>query len=327
MEAHSQGPGMATNYRSLHDHIHAFVTFLSKLARTVQEIDQLDTVHTKALIEQALELATRIQKEPLLSKLMSKMESLERVVELQYNQNRKIGEDLAGLGKSVNTPSPSRSAWNPLPQITLPLPQLPIPAYNKDHRILIKIEHKPGSMSLMEKSSKELTDIINAQLKKSKVTDKDVRMVKMLQNGNLSIQVVDNGEVEKLQANLDWAQGLGDASIITKSFGVVAHGVSLHKIDMKDKEATIRYLTRKNKNAFLNLTISWIGWLKAPIGEKTIGSLILEMTDPVTANRMIDEGIVTGSQMHACILCNPKCRMKQCFNCSRYGHKAARCQN
>lgn len=162
MEAHSQEPGMATNYRSLHNHTNAFVTFLSKLARTVQETDQLDIVYTKELIEQTLELATRIQKEPLLSELMGKMESLERVVELQCNQNRKIGEDLASLGKSLNTPSPTRSAWNPLPQIISPLSQPPISTYNKDYRILIKIGHKPDFMSLTQKLSEELTDIINA---------------------------------------------------------------------------------------------------------------------------------------------------------------------
>lgn len=123
---------------------------------------------------------------------MGKMESLERVVELQCNQSRKIG-DMAGLGKRLNTPSPNRSAWNPLRQITSPLPQRPIPVYNYNHRILIKIEHKPGSFSLTEKSSEELTNIINAQLKKSKITDKEVRMVKMLQSGNSSIQAVENG--------------------------------------------------------------------------------------------------------------------------------------
>ena len=56
--------------------------------------------------------------------------------------------------------------------------------------------------------------------------------------------------------NLDWAQVLGDASIITRSFGMVAHGVFSPKIDMKDKKATIRYLTKKNKNVFPNLIIS-----------------------------------------------------------------------
>lgn len=58
-------------------------------------------------------------------------------------------------------------------------------------------------MFLTEKSLEKLTDIINAQLKKSKVTDKDIQIVKMRQNKYFSIQVVDNGEVEKLQANLD----------------------------------------------------------------------------------------------------------------------------
>lgn len=76
----------------------------------------------------------------------------------------------------------------------------------------------------------------------------------MLHNRNLSIQMINNGEVEKLQINLDWAQRLGDASIITKFFGMVAHGVSLHKIDGKNKKFTIRYLTRKHKNIFPNLT-------------------------------------------------------------------------
>ena len=204
-----------------------------------------------------------------------------------------------------------------------------MPTYNRDHRILIKIEHKPGSVPLTEKSLEEPTEIISTQLKKSKATDKDVRTVQMLQSGNVSSQMVGGGEVQKLQANLDWAQALGDASIVTRSFGVVSHGVFLHKTDMEDKEATIRYLTRKVKNALPNLTITAPrnGWLRGLTGEKTIGSLILEVTDPVTANRMIDEGIVTGSQMHACILYKPKCGMKQCFKFSQYGHQAARCQN
>lgn len=165
---------------------------------------------------------------------------------------------------NLNTPSPNRSVW-PLPRITSP-PQTPMPTYNRDHRILIKIEHKPGSVPLTEKSLEELTEIISAQLKKSKATDKDVRTVKMLQSGNVSSQMVGGGEVQKLQANLDLTQALGDASIVTRSSGVVAHGVFLHKTDMEDKEVTIRYLTRKVKNALPNLTITWIVWLHVMVG-------------------------------------------------------------
>lgn len=77
----------------------------------------------------------------------------------------------------------------------------------------------------------------------------------MLHSRNLSIQIIDNGEVEKPQVNLDYAQGLEDASIIIKSFGLIAHVVFLHKIDMKNKKAIIWYLTKKHKNVFPNLTL------------------------------------------------------------------------
>lgn len=276
MEAQSQGPANVTSYENLYDYTSAFITFLTNLAQTVNETNQLDIVHINELIEQAMKFATRIQKEQVVSDLVGKMERLKRVVELQCNQTRKIGEDLAGLGKSLNTPNPKRSARSSLPQITSPFPQPPTSVYNKDHRILVKIEPKAGSILLWVKSSEELTDIINAQLKKSRATDTDIRMAKILQSGNLSSNVEDNEEVEKLQGNLDWAQALGEASIITKSFGVVAHGVSSHRIDMKNKDSTIQYMIRKNKNAFLNLTISWIGWLKTPVGDKATGSLIIE---------------------------------------------------
>ena len=108
MEVQSQGPGILTSYENLHDHTSAFITFLTNLTQTVNETNQLDIVHTKELIEQAMKFATRIQKELVVLDLVGKMERLERVVELQCNQTRKIGEDLAGLGKSLNTPNPKR---------------------------------------------------------------------------------------------------------------------------------------------------------------------------------------------------------------------------
>lgn len=42
---------------------------------------------------------------------------------------------------------------------------------------------------------------------------------------------------------------------------------------------------------------------------------------------MIDKRIITRLQMYVCILYNPKYRIKQWFNCSQYGYKAARYQN
>lgn len=139
MEAENQGPGTVTSYENLHNYTNAIITFLTNLAQSVNETNQLDIIHTKELIEQEMKFATRIQKEPVVSDLVGKVERLERVVKLQCNQTRKIGEDLAGLGKILNISNPKRPAWKSLPQITSPLPQPPTPVYNKDHWILVKI--------------------------------------------------------------------------------------------------------------------------------------------------------------------------------------------
>ena len=56
-----------------------------------------------------------------------------------------------------------------------------------------------------------------------------------------------------------------------------------------------------------------------------MASLIIEVGNPEVANRMIDEGIVTGAQMHSFTRYNPDCRKKQCFKCLQYGHKATKC--
>lgn len=123
-------------------------------------------------------------------------------------------------------------------------------------------------MFFMKKSSEKLTDILNyTQLKKIKVTNKNVQIVKIFQNRNLFIQIVDNRKVEKVQANLNQTQGLGDASIIIKFFDMIAYGVFLYKIDIKNNKAIIRYLTRKNKNTFPKLITSQNDWLKALIGK------------------------------------------------------------
>lgn len=99
----------------------------------------------------------------------------------------------------------------------------------------------------------------------------------------------------------------------------------MYKVNPENKEASIQYLVDKNRSAFPGLSIKWISWLRAPQEGKSVASLIIEVADPGVANRMIDEGTVTGAHMHSCTLYNPDCRMKQCFRCLQYGHKAIKC--
>lgn len=73
---------MTTNYRNLHNHTNIV---LFKLAQTIQEMNQLDIPYTKALIKQVLELTIKLQKKLLLLKVIGKIKSFERVIELECN--------------------------------------------------------------------------------------------------------------------------------------------------------------------------------------------------------------------------------------------------
>lgn len=70
--------------------------------------------------------------------------------------------------------------------------------------------------------------------------------MKMCQSGGLN-----NKEVKKLLINLDFSSISEDIRIVSKPSSVVEKSVSLYKMDITNKEATIRYLSRKNKNFFL----------------------------------------------------------------------------
>lgn len=43
--------------------------------------------------------------------------------------------------------------------------------------------------------------------------------------------------------------------------------------------------------------------------------LVIKVRNPEVANRMLDEKIVTGAQIHSYTQYKPNWRMKQCFKC------------
>lgn len=138
---------------------------------------------------------------------------------------------------------------------------------------------------------------------------------------------MDNTEVHKLRENTNWIRkAFGEGvELITKFYGVVANGVSIHKVKPENKDASIQYLVDKNRSAFPGLSIKWISWLRVPQESKLVASLIIKVADLGVANCMIDEEIVTNAHMHSCTLYNLDCQIKRCFRCLQYRHKIVKC--
>jgi hypothetical protein len=72
--------------------------------------------------------------------------------------------------------------------------------------------------------------------------------------------------------------------------------------------------------------IQYLGWLTRP-GIRAEGSILIEFTNPVVANRAIITGVVWGKQIHNASRFCREGRMKLCRKCQKRGHIQLHCSN
>ncbi|KAM0800673.1 hypothetical protein BDR22DRAFT_908349 [Usnea florida] len=115
-----------------------------------------------------------------------------------------------------------------------------------------------------------------------------------------------------------------NARTVTKTYGLLLHGVRIASIDVRDMARAIQQI--KAVNAYtLKLDITWVGWFGTHREGQDKCSLIIELTSPEDGNKALDEGLVIGSEIHGCCVYNKQCRSKQCFVCWKYGHLSTAC--
>jgi hypothetical protein len=74
---------------------------------------------------------------------------------------------------------------------------------------------------------------------------------------------------------------------------------------------------------------AWVvysGRLKRNLGEKRASKMVVEFDRKEDVDHTILNGIVSGAQIYACECHNRTYKIKQCFNCQKYGHIEAHCK-
>ncbi|KAJ5558900.1 hypothetical protein N7461_002872 [Penicillium sp. DV-2018c] len=72
--------------------------------------------------------------------------------------------------------------------------------------------------------------------------------------------------------------------------------------------------------------IQYLGWMTRP-GERPEGSILIEFTSPIVANRAIATGVVWGRQIHHAVRFCREGRTKLCRKCQRPGHIQSHCSS
>jgi hypothetical protein len=149
-----------------------------------------------------------------------------------------------------------------------------------------------------------------------------------LKSGDLSIRTATNSETQTLrQFTEDWVPRIGDGtSVRTHTYGVLIHGIRTRTIDIKKFEETKDEILQANRVFLPTAEIKYIGWLTKEPPEKAMSSIVIEFTKPEDANKIIDEGLVWQGEMLQSERYERQCRLKQCFQCQKYGHIGTQCK-
>lgn len=149
-----------------------------------------------------------------------------------------------------------------------------------------------------------------------------------LKSGDLSIRATGSREAQMLRAHTgDWVHRIGaGASDRNPTYGVLAHGIRTSTMDMDKFEDVRENILHDNRPFIPNAEIKYIGWLTRTVPTKSASSVVIEFTKAEDANKIIDEGLVWQGELFQCERYEKQCRLKQCFNCQKYGHIGTQCR-
>ncbi|KIV98298.1 uncharacterized protein PV09_09855 [Verruconis gallopava] len=100
------------------------------------------------------------------------------------------------------------------------------------------------------------------------------------------------------------------------------------EIILKSGDLSIRTTTNSEMQTLRQFTDDWVPRLGNGTSppQKAMSSIVIEFTKPEDANRIIDENLVWQCEMCPAERYERQCRLKQCFQCQKYGHIGTQCK-
>ena len=201
----------------------------------------------------------------------------------------------------------------------------PTPHY-KHNEVVVKLNDPDAIHSARNTSEARLVEIVNGSLKKDNI-DVNIRSVNKLPSGDLAVQTRCTEDSNTLKQNETWTKILSaKANTVTKTYPVLVY---THKLNLL-KKLGVSGLSANIKQWNSNLMPLWITPLQpGKLKEKDVnaGGIIVVFRTKSEANEAIDYGVVLDGNIHRACVYDRECRIKQCFNCYKYGHFSSQCTN
>ena len=204
----------------------------------------------------------------------------------------------------------------------------------EDREVIVKVG--PNREQIRGLSPRELVEraerqkVTTARQKKSAALAEGAAFIaaRKLTSGDVAMVANSAAGAELLRKHPGWLKAFGPASVVQEpSWGVVAYHVPVKSMKLTPETMTdiAAELLRQNDWGE-GAKIQYLGWLTRP-GVRAEGSILIEFTSPVVANRAIITGVVWGKQIHNASRFCREGRMKLCRKCQKPGHIQSHCSN
>lgn len=232
---------------------------------------------------------------------------------------RKLVQQPAQRGPQLSYAAVLQGVGKPMPPQAQG--EMPVPARRSRELVIA-----PGTETTAQKqrSGREIVRDVN-----EKIQCEAVVAARRLPSGDTLLTFEGEEAKRKWQGNIKVTEAFGaDAKLRIREYTVIAHGVRVASLDVKDQKAGIASIYTQNPALKGVVTVVRIGWSHKTIKQgKRTAPLFLGIAEPEQANLLIEQGLLLGAEFHDCEIFCGDCQVTQCFRCQSYGHTAKHCQN
>jgi hypothetical protein len=152
--------------------------------------------------------------------------------------------------------------------------------------------------------------------------------IKKLPSGDIVVQTREREGRDRLVGRRAWIESVApSAQVIPDLYPVRVHGIRVSRVNTANQKVAATALEEQNRVLHPGLAVLRVPWPRglAKSGE-SFSTLIVFLTTPEAANRVIERGLVEGGEVKLAERFVVGCGLVQCFKCCGYGHIAKHCR-
>ncbi len=195
----------------------------------------------------------------------------------------------------------------------------------KKKTMMIKINNEANKTIIRIMIIKDLMQ----KLKTIEKKEKNILSIRRLLSDDLKLLARFEKTKERMKQDRKFLHDItSSTTAMRRTYVVLAHDVRMSNVNTFNQQTIINQIVKQNSSLHKDLNIVRVIWTKKIKRlRKEHFSLIIELINSETTNKLIKDELLNDYFHRVCEYFEKKCRIKQCFWCQKYNHVNKVCRN